>query len=211
MPDAKVSALTALVTPTSTDELYVNAGLVSKKMTLQQMKDYVDQNRRNASVANQTGFATETYLTGSDVAMPDVAKHQAKMEYRCLFNVAKTAAGTATPLIRVRFGAAGTTADTQLLLFTFGAGTAAADEGQFEIACTFRSVGSGTSAVLAGICTLTSNLTTTGLSNAIKSRNAVSAGFNSTLASAKIGVTVNGGTSAAWTVNIVQADLLNLV
>lgn len=211
MPDAKASAFPAVSSVANADLVPVLQGGANKLASAQQLKSFVDQNVRNASVANQTGFSVETYLVGSAIDMPDVSKHQARMEYRCLFNVVKTAAGTATPLIRIRFGTAGSTADTQLLLWTFGAGTAAVDEGQFEIACTFRTIGSGTSAVLAGICTLTSNLTTTGLSNAVKSRNAVSAGFNSTLANAKIGVTVNGGTSAAWTVNLVQADLLNLI
>ena len=205
-----IDALSALATPDSTDVFPVSDSGLVKKITLQQIKDFADQNRRNSSVANQTGFAADTYLIGSNVLVP-TGKLQVRSMYRCLWNTAKTAAGLATPIIQVRVGTAGSTADTSRLTFTFAAGTAAADEGQWELAVTFRTVGSGTSTVIAGICTLTSNLSTTGLSPNVKSRNAVSAGFDSTVANLQIGVSVNGGASAAWTTNVVQADLLNLV
>jgi hypothetical protein len=41
-------------------------------------------------------------------------------------------------------------------------------------------------------------------------RRATSASFNTSLAGAVIGVSVNGGSFAAWTVSLVQASLENL-
>jgi hypothetical protein len=41
-------------------------------------------------------------------------------------------------------------------------------------------------------------------------RRATSAGFSSALAGASIGLSVNGGAAAAWSVSLVQARLENL-
>ena len=38
----------------------------------------------------------------------------------------------------------------------------------------------------------------------------VGGGFDSTVASSIIHLTVNGGTSAAWTIAVVQSELINL-
>jgi hypothetical protein len=163
----------------------------------------------NWSVAAQgAGFATDTYLTGSSILIPN-SLPKVGTKYRCKFHVSKTAAGTATPIIQIRIGTAGTTADTSRCSFTFGAGTAAADTGQFEVAGVFRTVGSGTSAVLQGFCGLT-NLAATGLASTVKGVLTTSAGFDSTVANSIIGVSVNGGTSASWTVQLVDAELSGL-
>jgi hypothetical protein len=161
----------------------------------------------NTSVAAQgPGFATDTYLTGSFIVLPAPPKIGTK--YKLRFDVSKTAAGTATPIVQVRVGTAGTTSDTSRNSFTFSAGTAATDVGTFEVVVAFRSVGSGTSAVLQGRCSLTSQATT-GISSLIKNVQTTSGGFDSTVAGLGIGVSVNGGTSAAWTVQLVEAELLN--
>lgn len=163
--------------------------------------------KTNASTSSQTStFATDTYLAGSFITFPFAPR--VGTTYKLWFDVTKTAAGTATPIITVRMGTAGTTADTSRVAFTFGAGTAVADTGIFEVIVTFRSVGSGTSAVAQGIAQLTSNLTTTGLSNAVKARATTSSGFDSTTANLGIGVSYNGGTSASHTVNLVRAELI---
>lgn len=166
----------------------------------------------NASVANQgAGFATDTYLTGSSIAIPSGAL-QAKSIYRCRFAVTKTAAGTATPIINVRFGTNGSTADTSRGTLTFSAQTAAADEATFEIVVVFRTVGSGTSAVIQSSAQLQHRLSITGFGTGVSEPEAAtSGGFDSTVANSIIGVSVNGGTSAAWTVTQVVAELLNLV
>lgn len=156
-------------------------------------------------------YATETYLAGSGITVP-AGGFRAGAHYRCTFDMVKTAVGTQTPIIRVRIGTAGTTADTERAIFTFGNGTAAADIGQFEIFISFYSVGSGTAAVVAGTCRGRHNLATTGLFNNASGWNVNSApsapGFDSSTAT-KIGVTFNGGTSFSGTTTIVQARLNN--
>ena len=166
----------------------------------------------NQSLAQQgAGFATDTYLTGSSIAIPD-GSLQAGARYRCIFNVVKTAAGTATPIINVRIGTAGTTADTSRGTLTHSAQTAVVDEGTFEVFVTFRSVGSGTSAVIQSLSRLSHRLSVTGLGTGVgEPEIATSAGFNSTTSGLIIGLSVNGGTSASWTVQLVQAELNNLI
>lgn len=225
MPDTKPSAFTADSTPDDTDWLpYIDrdeggAGVHGNNiLTFSELVAYIEGRGRqnNASVANQgAGFATDTYLTGSYVTIPTNPaggnRLQAKSKYRLRFNATKTAAGTATPIINVRLGTAGTTADTSRLTLTHAAQTAVIDEMVYDLSVVFRTVGSGTSAVIAGIGVLDHRLASTGFANVNTSiQQGVSAGFDSTVASLGIGVSVNGGTSAAWTVNLVEAELYNL-
>lgn len=165
--------------------------------------------RFNQSVSQQTGFSTDTYLAGSNVTV-SASSLQAGSRYYCMFDVSKTAAGTATPIITVRFGTNGSTADSARLTFTFLAGTAAADAGTVEIWCTFRTIGG--SGVLQGSARFTHRLQITGLQNLPSpTLQVTSATFDTTVANSKIGVSVNGGASAAWTIQTVQAALENLV
>lgn len=165
-----------------------------------------DQIVKRSSTASQTGFSTDTYLTGAFVRFPGWPR--AGTTYRLIFDVTKTAAGTAAPEIKIRIGTAGTTSDAAVLTLTFGAGTAAVDSGLLEVIVSFRSVGSGTAAVVQGIARLTSDLATTGISNAVKSAKATSAGFDSTVGNLGIGASYNGGASAAHTVQLVRAELM---
>lgn len=162
---------------------------------------------RDGSLTSQTGFAADTYLAGSYLLFPSGGP-TVGMLYEMTFDVVKTAAGTATPIITVRVGTGGSTADTARLTFTFGAGTAAIDKGEFKVHALFRTVGSGTAAVLQGRSRLVSDLTTTGLSNAVKALQVTSAGFDSTTANSGIGVSYNGGASAAHTVQLVECSLI---
>lgn len=158
------------------------------------------------------GFSSDTYLVGSSCAIPN-SSLQAKSVYHLVFNVVKTAAGTATPIINLRFGTNGSTADTSRGTFTFTAGTAVADEGVFEIWATFNTVGSGSSAVIQSLATCRHRLSVTGITGAAavsEPEIATSGGFDSTVSSSIIGVSVNGGASAAWTISFVFAELTNL-
>lgn len=162
----------------------------------------------NQSVANQSGFAVDTYLTGSNIA---IARVKAGTRYRCLFNVVKTAAGIATPIINVRIGTAAAVADTSRGTLTFSAQTGVIDEGVFEVLVTFRTVGAGSAAVAQSLARLSHRLSITGLGVGVSEPEiATSTGFDSTVSSLQIGLSVNGGASAAWTASLVQAELLNL-
>lgn len=205
MADTKTSALTTYTAPIGADTIpiYDSTNATLKQIALSTLHPLYS----NQSTASATPFSSDTYLAGSNVTVPSGGPYVGTT-YHLMFDLVKTAAGTATPIIIVRYGTNGTTADTARVTFTFGAGTAAVDTGIFELYCTFRTVGSGTSAVLQGQAGLTSNLTTTGISNAVKALQVTSGGFDSTVASSIIGVSYNGGASAAHTVQLVRAELI---
>jgi hypothetical protein len=136
---------------------------------------------------------------------------KAKGQYRCVFDIVKSA-GTGGIVLSVRTGTAGTTSDTANLTFTFAAGTSVADTGTMEVIVNWRTVGSGTSAVVSGVCRAQKNLITAaglwGDTSAAKTIvAAVSGGFNSTTFT-NMGISFNGGTAFAGTITTVQATLM---
>jgi len=214
MADTKISALSAVTTPADADELAVNQAGASKKVNLSQLTAYFEQRGRqtNASVTTQTPTGgTDTYLAGSDVTIP-TGRLQAKSMYRLKFDIHKTSvAGTASVVVNVRLGTAGTTSDTSRAVVTFGPQTAVADEGAIDLNIVFRTVGSGTSAVIQVLGMLDHRQTTTGLTNVNTSiQKVTSSGFDSTVANLKIGCSVNIGTSTVADIRLVQAELFNL-
>ena len=99
-------------------------------------------------------------------------------------------------------------ASSSLLVGFAAAGTSVADTGVFNIYVTFKSVGSGTSAVVVEFYILDKLLTTTGLTNTTTVNAmsvATSAGFNST-SQTKISVGFNGGTAFSGTNTFCQAE-----
>jgi len=214
MADTKISALSAVTTPADADELAVNQGGSSKKVTLNQLTAYFEQRGRqtNASVAQQnpTG-GTATYLTGSDVLIP-TGRLQAKSMYRLKFDIHKTAlSGTANVIVTIKIGTAGTVADTTRATVTFGVQTAVADEGAIDINVVFRTVGSGTSAVIQVLGMLDHRLAASGLTNVNTSiQKVTSSGFDSTVAGSRIGCAVDIGSGTTANINLVQAELFNL-
>jgi hypothetical protein len=162
----------------------------------------------NASIADQTGFAADQYLTGSEVTST-AGDWRAKGQYHCVFDMVKTAAGVAAPTIIVRMGTAGTTSDPAILTLTWGAGSATADTGTFDIWVTFRSVGSGTTAVIQGVTRLTHLQSGVGLTTTTGNTaqiSGLSAGFASTTQT-KLGLSFNGGASFSGTCHLVQSEL----
>jgi len=168
----------------------------------------------NAAIASQgsavagSGFASDTYVTNSDLLIPSFGL-QAKTTFYWAISVSKSANGTATPVYTIRIGAARTTSDTSILAITGPAQTAAADVGLIEIIGTVRSIGSGTSAIIQGSTFMAHNLAATGLANnAAAAVEATSSGFNSTtMAGQYIGLTINGGASNAWVITQIQGYL----
>lgn len=166
-------------------------------------------NQYNGSTANQTIPANaDTLLNGSTVAFP-TGTIKAGTIYRCKFNVAKTNAGTASPVINVRVGTAGTAADAARVALTFAAQTAAIDEGIVEVDCLFRT--SGATAQLQAVGRIGHRLATTGLSTSNESVvTNTNAGFDVTTAGLKFSLSINTGASAAWTINFLSAEIVNL-
>jgi hypothetical protein len=189
--------------------LLIQSG-VAKDIDMNALVAYIESRARvnNASVAAQgPGFSSDTYLVGSSCPIP-AGRLQAKTMYRCKFNAVKTGAGTATPIINVRIGTAGTTSDTSRGTLTFSAQTGVIDEAVWEVNSIFRTVGSGTSAVLQSLGQLNHRLSITGFGTGVSEPEiATSGGFDSTVANLIIGLSVNGGTSASWTINVVQSEI----
>lgn len=206
MADTKTSLLTAYSNPQSGDLIPI---VDTTNSTLKQISYATFRgSTTNASTATVSGgYAADTYLAGSNISIPVPA---ATCTYYCSFDVTKTAAGVATPIITIRMGTLGTTADTAILALTFGAGTAAVDTGIFEVWATFRTVGSGTTAVLNAKARVTHHLAATGITSTGASGTGIilgtSSGFNSTTANSILGLSLNGGTSAAFTVTNVQSN-----
>ena len=163
----------------------------------------------NSSVSSQSPSTSDVYLTGSNIVVT-AGDMQAKGQYKCVFDMTKSA-GTGAIIVTLRVGTAGTTSDPAIQTYTFGAGTSVADTGIFEVIATWRTVGTGTSAVIQGICRGTHNLPTTGLFNnaagfIVIGSPSPSSGFNSSTAT-NIGISFNGSTAFAGTTQIVQAQL----
>ena len=164
----------------------------------------------NAAIAPQavSGNA-EAYLTNSNISTTTI---KAGTTITWVISCTKTNAGTAQPVWRVKFGTASSTADSTLITFTGLAQTAAIDTALITIQCVFRSVGSGVSAILSGHYNLTHNLATTGFATLAANNIAgLSGGFNSTTANSFLGISVNPGASAVWTVNQLSVNLSNIV
>lgn len=217
MADTKGSLLPAGAALAGSDRFIGVQGGVAVGLTADQIGTYYKTRNavNNASVAAQgPGFATDTYIVGSSCAIPTTSglgSLQAKTQYRLKFSVSKTAAGTVAPIIQLRVGTAASTADTSRCTLTLPAQTAVIDEGLIEVFATFRTVGSGTSAVIVGVATLVHRLAATGLSTGGGPMvTATGGGFDSTAANLVLGASVNAGTSAAWTMQLVQAELYNL-
>lgn len=168
----------------------------------------------DASTAGVSGgYASDTYLAGSAIAMP-AGGPVVGTTYRCRFDMVKTAAGTGAFTVNVRYGTLGTTGDASILSLAFTAGTGVADTGMFELSLHFRTVGSGTSAVVAAVIECDHVLAVTGLTALGAAGHGqvagVSSGFNSTTAGAILGLSVNGGTSFSGTNSIVQAQAFDV-
>lgn len=170
---------------------------------------------KNAAVAAQgAGFATDTYVTNSDLIIPSFV-FQAKTTFLWQISASKTAAGTATPIYNIRVGSNRSTADTARLTLTGPAQTAIADIGTLYVMVTVRTGGAAT--ILQGTAWwahrgTAANTTTSGTGFANDSTGHVEgtgASFDASAAAGQyIGLSINGGTSASWTLTqcIAQAD-----
>ena len=167
-----------------------------------------------STAAQGAGFATDTYVTGSSLVIPSFSM-QARTLLQWTLSASKTGAGTATPIYVIRIGANQTTADTARLTLTGPAQTAIADIGTLNIRVIVRSVGA--SGVLQGTAWwnhrgTAANTTTSGTGFANDSTGHVegtAAGFdNSALGGQFVGLSINGGTSASWTVTQVGIEAI---
>jgi len=148
----------------------------------------------------------DTYVTGSAINVP--ANPRVGRRFRWRVFVSKTAAGTAAPIWIARFGTAGTIADTARCTMTMQAQTAVVDQGVFDVEVEITTAGASGIAVM--LITCAHRLGTTGLSIGDGGDTPIaSSAFDLTVANLKVGVSVNVGTSGAWTVNRLITETMN--
>ena len=158
-----------------------------------------------SATASQTSLSG--YLSGSSIVV-QAGQWKEKTTYRCTFDVSRpsTASNFFLTLV-LRLGTLGTISDAAIVTMGFGISTSGAvDQGRVEVVATFRTVGTGTSAVVQGWATCnharaSSGIITTGDAGFgfIKT---LSSGFDSTTQTT-IGIS---GTFGATTSNITQVQ-----
>lgn len=163
-----------------------------------------------AATAAQALAAADTYVTNSGLQIPSFGM-QAGMTLEWWMLITKTAAGVAAPIYQVRIGAAQTTADTSRLSITGPAQSAVVDACELRIRVTCRSV--GVAGVLQGGIKLHHNLAATGFAvtgpAGVAFTDGTSAGFDNTatIAGQFVGLSINAGAAAAWTITQAIARL----
>lgn len=154
------------------------------------------------STASQgAGFAADTYITSSGILIPGFGMEAGQL-YRWTISWSKTAAGTATPILIARIGAAQTVADTARSTMTGQAAAAAVSGGIMVAECFVRSV----SATGQLVCAFGFASGVLGPGGGIDN---VPATFDNTaLAGQFVGLSLNAGASAAWTITSVAGELI---
>lgn len=164
-----------------------------------------------AITAQIASHSADTYYLGMPTTYNNATRLRAGSVFRWAFRASK-GGGTATPVYTIRYGTAGTTADTARVTITGAAQTAVADEAYIIVEATFRAIGA--SAVLVGQVHLLHRLATTGFSvtaSNVFATPVVSATFDSGVNNSIIGLSVNPGTSGAWVTDECILEGLNLV
>lgn len=207
---ASFTNITAPATPSSgSSTAYVDT--TTKLLSVKDDAGYVRSlGRNNFSVTSQAPAATtRTYITGSALAMP-TNKMQIGTCFRWVFDMTKTAFGSAASTFDICVGTAGTTADTARVSFTKPAGTAVADTARVTIEAICRGPLSA-SGIMAGTFHMSHNLAATGHA-IIPNVNVttVSGAFDVTVAGLIVGLCITSGASDAITIQCVTAEAWNL-
>ena len=165
---------------------------------------------RNWNTADVTANAADTYVTGSSLTVPAGLLMQVGTAWRWRISMTKTGAGVAAPVWIIRVGTAGTTADTARVTFTQVAlQTAVIDAGVVDITAILRNVGAA--GVMAGALRMNHVLAITGFSTlSTNVQQVTSAGFDTTVASSIIGLSVNPGAAGVWTLQVVDSEMVNI-
>jgi hypothetical protein len=159
-----------------------------------------------STAVTAAGFAADTYVVGSNLLISGRTKVGTLLEWR--INMTKSAASTAVTATIIRFGTAGAIGDTARVTMAGPAQTAAVDEGMLVIRAAVWTAGASgvvrgeqslehSAAVAAGFGEMFDGVT--------------SAAFDLTVPALQVGISLNGGTSAAWTLGLVSATAVNLV
>ena len=161
----------------------------------------------NSSTANTAaGFAADTYVAGSSILIPP-QNFKTGTGYRCRISITKTAAGVAGLTATLRVGATASTSDSSYFALSLSVQTAATDTTLLTYEFMTRSTGAS-AALVAHLSSISQP--TTGFSSLLKGANGTNTGDITAWPGKYIGVSLNGGASAAFTVNMVQAEIYNI-
>jgi hypothetical protein len=163
--------------------------------------------KENASTSNQSVTTADTYIAGSSIVV-GAGNWAAGGQYKCRFEIVKTAASTATWALNIRVGT-GVVGDTAIIGGNFYPQTASIDTMIVDLNVNIRTIGaSATSAGNVMLIHAAGNGVGYGLAfPATPVAIVQSATFNSTTATT-IGVSFNGGASHSGTVTTVQASYM---
>lgn len=154
----------------------------------------------NHATAQQTGFATDTYVTGSGILIPSVGMQVGQL-YWWEIGIEKTAAGTTAFVATVRTGSLQSVSDTSRCALTQTVAQAATASANILFVRAFvRTVSA--SGVLVG------SMGFTGTQMGDGDRIVSSTFDNTAMAGLYVDLSINGGTSASYTIDYVKAGLI---
>jgi hypothetical protein len=159
----------------------------------------------NHATTQQTGFAADTYLIGSGIQIPSFGMQVGQL-YTWEVGIEKTAAGTAAIICTVRTGTNQSVADTSRAALTqLVAQTATASTIIMQVRAFVRTVSA--SGVLVCYMSFGGSGTTTGFGDGDR---IVSSTFDNTaMAGQYVDLSLNGGTSASYTIDYVKGWLIS--
>ncbi len=178
-----------------------------------------DRQYNAETVSSVSINGADTYLVASELSLPPAPRMNMAMETargggpQYLFETAltKTAAGTGTPVVTLRFGTNGSTADTALVALTFGAQTAATATAILRVRAYVRTYGSGASTRIDVTAELVNDGATVGFATQnVSVRRGASSAFDAQVAGAVLGVSIDPGASAVWTSYGATAQLVGV-
>lgn len=173
---------------------------------VQMVGDPAGNINRNCSVAAQTpAAATRTQIVGSLLKVPPGGLKVGTL-LKWVFNMTKTAAGTATSTFDISFGSLGTVTDTARVSFTKPAGTAVADDALVEVTASVRSVSA--TGVVVGFFSLQHGLDITGhaIINPVVLKT-TGAGFDNRGEDLYVALNITTGAADAITIDCVEATI----
>jgi hypothetical protein len=161
---------------------------------------------KNQSTAAQTPAATvRTNIAGGNLPVPP-AGLKVGTRLRWVFQMTKTAAGSATSTFDIAVGTTGTVSDTAQVSFTKPVGTAAVDEGRVVIEALVKSVSA--TGVINGEFTLVHNTAATGHATIpCVVVFTASAGFDNTAQNLIFSINITSGAADAITIGMVDSEL----
>jgi hypothetical protein len=201
LPDVQ----TTPATPASGKAAWFTDSTSKKFVNLDDAGYYSGVLSRNRLLAAQSGFSTDTYVTNSGLVIPSFGM-KVGMLATWTISASKSAAGTASAVYTVRLGSNQSTADTSRLALTAAtAQTAVADQGILTITVSVQIV-SAVGVIAGGAAWAKTQTGSIGLGG---SQTGTSATFdNSAVGGQFLGLSINGGASASWTLQASDALLI---